>query len=188
MYFAEISVPSQSELHFDVEYDVVRPRTRRASRQPAHRRSFALIQREAGRHAARRVGAHHRPSCPKLALKVTQGKTHRSTRLAPSTTTSLRPCAMTRAAPLGRGDVLYACDAKKGNCTDFHSLFIAMARSQSIPARFEIWLPNSAGQASAEIAGYHCCPISILTAKAGFPWISRGVEASGEARLLLRLT
>ena len=28
----------------------------------------------------------------------------------------------------GRGDVLYACDAKKGNCTDFHSLFIAMAQ------------------------------------------------------------
>ena len=26
----------------------------------------------------------------------------------------------------GHGDVLYACDAKKGNCTDFHSLFIAM--------------------------------------------------------------
>ena len=38
----------------------------------------------------------------------------------------------------GRGDVLYACEAKKGNCTDFHSLFIAMARSQGIPARFEI--------------------------------------------------
>jgi transglutaminase-like putative cysteine protease len=31
----------------------------------------------------------------------------------------------------GRGDVLYACDAKKGNCTDFQSLFIAMARSQT---------------------------------------------------------
>jgi len=31
-----------------------------------------------------------------------------------------------------------ACDAKRGNCTDFHSLFIAMARSEKIPSRFEI--------------------------------------------------
>src|SRR5581483_9251197 len=41
----------------------------------------------------------------------------------------------------GHGDVLWACDSKRGNCTDFHSLFIAMARSQHIPARFEIGFP-----------------------------------------------
>jgi len=56
----------------------------------------------------------------------------------------------------GHGDVLYACDAKKGNCTDFHSLFIAMARSQGIPARFEIGFPLPPARHSAEIAGYHC--------------------------------
>ena len=56
----------------------------------------------------------------------------------------------------GRGDVLYACDAKKGNCTDFHSLFIAMARSQGIPARFEIGFPLPPDKHSGEIAGYHC--------------------------------
>jgi hypothetical protein len=56
----------------------------------------------------------------------------------------------------GHGDVLYACDAKKGNCTDFHSLFIAMARSQRIPARFEIGFPLPPDKRSGEIAGYHC--------------------------------
>ena len=56
----------------------------------------------------------------------------------------------------GHGDVLYACDAKKGNCTDFHSLFIAMARSQGIPARFEIGFPLPPDKHSGEIAGYHC--------------------------------
>lgn len=55
----------------------------------------------------------------------------------------------------GRGDVLYACDAKHGNCTDFHSLFIAMARSQGIPARFEIGFPLPDASSGA-IAGYHC--------------------------------
>lgn len=56
----------------------------------------------------------------------------------------------------GRGDVLYACNAKKGNCTDFHSLFISMARSQQIPARFEIGFQLPADKQSSEVAGYHC--------------------------------
>jgi transglutaminase-like putative cysteine protease len=36
----------------------------------------------------------------------------------------------------GRGDVVWACDAKYGNCSDFHSLFTSMARASNIPARF----------------------------------------------------
>ena len=35
----------------------------------------------------------------------------------------------------GRGDAEWACDSKRGNCTDFHSLFMSMARSQHIPSR-----------------------------------------------------
>lgn len=56
----------------------------------------------------------------------------------------------------GHGDTLWACDAKRGNCTDFHSLFISMARSQHIPARFEIGFPLPADKHEAEIPGYHC--------------------------------
>jgi transglutaminase-like putative cysteine protease len=56
----------------------------------------------------------------------------------------------------GHGDTLWACDSKRGNCTDFHSVFISMARSQQIPARFEIGFPMPADKHSAEIAGYHC--------------------------------
>jgi transglutaminase-like putative cysteine protease len=56
----------------------------------------------------------------------------------------------------GHGDTLYACNAKHGNCTDFHSLFISMARSQNIPARFEIGFPLPTDKHSGEIAGYHC--------------------------------
>lgn len=55
----------------------------------------------------------------------------------------------------GRGDAIYACNVKKGNCTDFHSLFIAIARSRGIPARFTIGFPLGAPSAG-EIAGYHC--------------------------------
>jgi transglutaminase-like putative cysteine protease len=56
----------------------------------------------------------------------------------------------------GHGDTLYACNAKHGNCTDFHSLFISMARSQSIPSRFEIGFPIPADKHEGDIAGYHC--------------------------------
>jgi len=55
----------------------------------------------------------------------------------------------------GRGDAIYACNVKKGNCTDFHSLFIAIARSRGIPARFTIGFPLGTA-ASGAIPGYHC--------------------------------
>jgi transglutaminase-like putative cysteine protease len=56
----------------------------------------------------------------------------------------------------GHGNTLWACDSKHGNCTDFHSVFISMARSQKIPARFQIGFPLPADKSSAEIPGYHC--------------------------------
>jgi transglutaminase-like putative cysteine protease len=56
----------------------------------------------------------------------------------------------------GHGDTLWACDSKRGNCTDFHSVFISMARSQQIPARFEIGFPIPENKHSSDIGGYHC--------------------------------
>jgi transglutaminase-like putative cysteine protease len=56
----------------------------------------------------------------------------------------------------GRGDAVWACTSKRGNCTDFHSLFIGMMRSAGIPARFEIGFPLPEGQTAADISGYHC--------------------------------
>ncbi len=56
----------------------------------------------------------------------------------------------------GRGDAVYACDIRTGNCTDFHSLFIAEARSLSIPARFVIGLPLPPDKSLGSISGYHC--------------------------------
>lgn len=56
----------------------------------------------------------------------------------------------------GRGDAVWACDAKHGNCTDFHSPFIGMMRADDIPARFDIGFPLPENKAEADIAGYHC--------------------------------
>jgi transglutaminase-like putative cysteine protease len=56
----------------------------------------------------------------------------------------------------GHGDTLWACDSKRGNCTDFHSVFMSMARSQHIPVRFSIGFPLPADKHAGEIPGYHC--------------------------------
>lgn len=56
----------------------------------------------------------------------------------------------------GRGDILYACDAKRGNCTDFHAVFIGLCRAREIPARFEIGFSIPTDKPAGEIAGYHC--------------------------------
>jgi len=56
----------------------------------------------------------------------------------------------------GRGDAVWACDAKHGNCTDFHSPFIGMLRTDGIPARFDIGFPLPENKDKGDIAGYHC--------------------------------
>lgn len=55
----------------------------------------------------------------------------------------------------GRGDAVWACSSHHGNCTDFHSLFIGLARAAGIPARFEIGFSLPV-DAQGKIGGYHC--------------------------------
>jgi transglutaminase-like putative cysteine protease len=56
----------------------------------------------------------------------------------------------------GHGDTLWACNSKRGNCTDFHSLFISMARSQKILARYEMGFSIPTDKHAGEVPGYHC--------------------------------
>ncbi|MEM7235257.1 MAG: transglutaminase domain-containing protein [Planctomycetota bacterium] len=55
----------------------------------------------------------------------------------------------------GKGDLGYVCASGKGNCSDFHSLFIAMSRSAEIPAIFEIGFPIP-NASHGTVKGYHC--------------------------------
>jgi transglutaminase-like putative cysteine protease len=56
----------------------------------------------------------------------------------------------------GRGDAAWACDSRFGNCSDFHSLFISLARTYKIPAKFEMGFPLPEKRGEGEIGGYHC--------------------------------
>lgn len=68
----------------------------------------------------------------------------------------------------GRGDIYYACDTKRGNCTDFHAVFIGFARAVGIPAKFEIGFPVPAERGEGEIEGYHCWAEFYVP---GFGWV-----------------
>ncbi len=56
----------------------------------------------------------------------------------------------------GKGDALRACDSPTGNCTDYHSYFIALARASGIPARFAIGAAVPSDRDLGGVSGYHC--------------------------------
>lgn len=73
----------------------------------------------------------------------------------------------------GRGDLLYVCDQRRGNCTDFHALISGFARAVGIPARFSIGFPIPEKRGEGEIAGYHCWAELYVR---GYGWVP--VDAS----------
>jgi transglutaminase-like putative cysteine protease len=77
----------------------------------------------------------------------------------------------------GRGDIYYACDARRGNCTDFHAIVIGYCRALGIPARFSIGLPLPVERGHGEIKGYHCWA-EFFTTETG--WVP--VDASEAAK------
>jgi len=56
----------------------------------------------------------------------------------------------------GKGNAVFACDSERGNCTDFHSYFIALSRAVGIPARFAIGAAIPSERNAGGIDGYHC--------------------------------
>jgi transglutaminase-like putative cysteine protease len=157
MYYAETSKAKHPELHFEVVYDVVRRERLTLGIYAPHLADVKLTDRERREYLAPDTLVPTTGLPAELAVKITEGKTttiEKARAIYDYVFTTLRYDKT--GTGWGRGDALYACNAKKGNCTDFHSLFIAMARSQGIPARFEIGFPLPPDKHSAEIAGYHC--------------------------------
>ena len=69
----------------------------------------------------------------------------------------------------GNGDVLWVCNSRYGNCTDFHSLFISLARAKGLPARFEIGFPLPPKYGTGKVSGYHCWALFHTDAKGWVP-------------------
>ena len=169
IYYVETLRTHPVDLHFEIEYDVVRhERVALSSAPQVVSESLTNKERQEDLQPDALVPVSGLPA--DLAVTVTQGKT-----LSLDKARAIYDYVFTTmkydktGTGWGHGDVLYACDAKKGNCTDFHSLFIAMARSQGIPARFEIGFPLPPDKHSAEIAGYHCWSDFYVDGKGWIP-------------------
>jgi transglutaminase-like putative cysteine protease len=157
MYYAEASKNKQPELHFEAVYDVVRHEHLTLGIYAPHLAAVTLNPKEQKRYLSADALVPITGLPAELAVKVTEGQTSPLEKARAIYDYVLANMRYDKTGTgWGRGDVLYACDAKKGNCTDFHSLFIAMARSQGIPARFEIGFPLPPDKNASEIAGYHC--------------------------------
>lgn len=157
IYFAETSKAKSADLHFEVVYDVVRHEhlTLGLSRPRLEDASLNKKQLQLFLGPDKLVPITGRPA--QLAAQVIEGKDSELAKARAIYDYVFANMKYDKSGTgWGHGDVLYACDAKKGNCTDFHSLFIAMARSQQIPARFEIGFPLPDDKNSGEIPGYHC--------------------------------
>jgi len=155
MLYAEARKAEKAEYSFAVDYDVAR-NERFSWGGPGKRllkESRATLRRELAPDAL--VPVTGLPL--ELAVQATQGTTTPLEKARVIYDFVFRTMRYDKSGTgWGRGDTLWACDAKHGNCTDFHSIFLSMARSQGIPARFAIGFPLPEGKNAAEVPGYHC--------------------------------
>lgn len=157
MFHAQAAKATRGEYHFEVVYDVVR-RERTVLRDGG----FTVGAMKTQPAVLRRFTAPDRlvPTTGRLAdmaAKETAGKEDaldKGRAIYEYVFSAMRYDKS--GTGWGRGDSEWACDAKHGNCTDFHSLFASMARSQGIPTRFAIGFPIPASKHEGEIPGYHC--------------------------------
>ena len=157
IYYAESAKAKAADLHFEIVYDVVRHEHLTLGLNHPRLQDVTLKRKEAEQFLGpdKLVPITGLPA--DLATQVTVGKTSQMDKARAIYDYVFSTLKYDKTGiGWGRGDVLYACDAKKGNCTDFHSLFIAMARSQHIPARFEMGFSLPPDKSAGEIAGYHC--------------------------------
>jgi transglutaminase-like putative cysteine protease len=148
---------AKNEYKFDVTYDVVRQERVALPRPGGQSRLLKASTRENSAFLAPDKLVPVTGRLADIAAQQVQGKTttlERARALYDYVYSTMRYDKT--GTGWGRGDAEWACDSKRGNCTDFHSVFISMARSQGIPARFDIGFPLPLDKSSGEIPGYHC--------------------------------
>ena len=165
MFYAHTDKATQPEYHFSVKYDVVRLEHLApvSVRKPASEKDLRRFLQ-----ADKLVPITGKPA-ELAAAQVRPGMSDLEKGRAFYDYTFSTMKYDKTGTGWGRGDTLWACDAKHGNCTDFHSVFISMARSQKIPARFEMGLSLPEGQNSGQIAGYHCWAEFYTSDRGWFP-------------------
>ena len=120
------------------------------------------------------------PRIQKLADDITRGKTATMDQAQAIYQYVVTTMKYDKTIPgWGNGDTERACDIKAGNCSDFHSLFISLARAKAIPARFVIGFPLP--QADGTTKGYHCWAEFYVAGKGWIPVDASEASKSNDA-------
>jgi transglutaminase-like putative cysteine protease len=159
--------PGGKPVRIELQFDVVRRDAAAATKKPAQRPAAGERIEERWLEPDRLVPLDGKVLS--LALDVTRGQAGRleQARAIYDHTVSTLTYDKTGTG-WGRGDIEYACSEKRGNCTDFHAVFIGLCRARGIPARFEIGFSLPTDKPSGEITGYHCWADCHV---AGYGWI-----------------
>src|SRR6266566_2279127 len=120
------------------------------------------------------------PRIQKLADDITRGKTTTMDQAQAIYQYVVTTMKYDKTIPgWGNGDTERACDIKAGNCTDFHSMFMSLARAKSIPARFVMGFPLP--PADGTIKGYHCWAEFYVAGKGWIPVDASEASKSNDA-------
>lgn len=106
-----------------------------------------------------------------LAVEITRGKTSDLEKAKAIYNYLIDNYTYVRDDPnvCGIGNSFLTLKYKKGMCTDWHSLFISLARSLGIPAKFEIGFPVPGDKKEGRIEGYHCWAAFYIKGKGWIP-------------------
>lgn len=170
--FARISNPPAGDLEFKVHFVATRREITHDHPVETHATKAEL------KHAleANRLVTLS-PRVQKLATELTAGKTDPVDQAHAIFEHLVTTMKYDKTIPgWGNGDTERACDIKAGNCTDFHSLFMSLARAKGIPARFVIGFPLTS--ADGLVKGYHCWSEFYVKGKGWIP-----VDASDASKI-----
>jgi hypothetical protein len=155
LYF-ETAVPEDGVIKVDVPYHITRHEVRRADTPTTTESDAALnaAERDLYLNANRMVPTTGKPLKLLADVNVNVDKLSIARQLYDVVDDHV--AYKKEGTGWGRGDSNWVCDSGYGNCTDFHSLFMSLARSQGLPARFEIGFSIPTDTKEGPIAGYHC--------------------------------
>jgi transglutaminase-like putative cysteine protease len=156
LLYLELPVPAEGGFEVDAPYEVVRREVLDSTAAISQRAETKLTSAERQKLLAadQLVPTSGKPLELLRELKPSQDQLHLARQLYDAVDQHVT--YKKEGTGWGRGDTNWVCDSGYGNCTDFHSLFLSLARSQGLPAKFEIGFSIPMDQKEGPIAGYHC--------------------------------
>jgi transglutaminase-like putative cysteine protease len=159
MMYAEIDNPATPQTEFTLEYEVARREYTRGDYERLERgdQKPGIVSASMNRLIAPDTLIPTDGKIKTLAIQVTGSKSGTVTKAKAAYDYFFATMRYDKTGTgWGRGDALWACDSKRGNCTDFHSPFIGVLRADGIPARFDIGFPVPENKDKGDIPSYHC--------------------------------